>query len=107
MDRGNRAGAVVIGGGITGCIAVAQEVVAAKRTYCPHYLAGGIGLVASAHLLAACNGGWLEVDSNDNPLRSDFCGTVADVSDGEIVLPETSGLGIEPDVAAIGRYRTL
>ena len=57
-------------GGITGCIAVAREAIAAKRTYCPHYLGGGIGLVASAHLLAACNGGWLEVDSNDNPLRA-------------------------------------
>ncbi len=88
-------------------IAVAREVVAAKRSYCPHYLAGGIGLVASAHLLAACNGGWLEVDCNDNPLRDDFCGTIADISDGEIVLPETPGLGIEPDLAGIARYRTL
>jgi D-galactarolactone cycloisomerase len=94
-------------GGITGCIAVAREVVAAKRTYCPHYLAGGIGLVASAQLLAACNGGWLEVDCNDNPLRDNFCGAIADISDGEIVLPETPGLGIEPDIAAIARYRTL
>jgi D-galactarolactone cycloisomerase len=94
-------------GGITGCIAVAREVVAAKRSYCPHYLAGGIGLVASAHLLAACNGGWLEVDCNDNPLRDNFCGTIADISDGEIVLPETPGLGIEPDLADIARYRTL
>jgi len=94
-------------GGITGCVAVARAVVAAKHSYCPHYLAGGIGLLASAHLLAACNGGWLEVDSNDNPLRNDFCGAVADVSDGEIVLPEAPGLGIEPDIAAIEQYRTL
>jgi D-galactarolactone cycloisomerase len=94
-------------GGITGCHAVAREVVAAKRSYCPHYLAGGIGLVASAHLLAACNGGWLEVDCNDNPLRDNFWGTIADIGDGEIVLPETPGLGIEPDLAGIARYRTL
>src|SRR5271155_3273295 len=79
------------GGGITGCIAVAREVVAAKRTYCPHYLDGGIGLVASAHLLAACNGGWLEVDSNTNPLRNDFCGAVDVIRDGEIVPPELRG----------------
>jgi L-alanine-DL-glutamate epimerase-like enolase superfamily enzyme len=94
-------------GGITGCSAVAREVVSAKRSYCPHYLGGGIGLLASAHLLAACNGGLLEVDSNDNPLRNDFCGAVADIRDGEIVLPETPGLGIEPDIPAIARYRTL
>lgn len=95
-------------GGITACIAVARDVLASKRYYCPHYLGGGIGLVASAHLLAGSRGGGLlEVDSNDNPLREGFCGAVADISDGEIVLPETAGLGIEPDVAAIERYRTL
>jgi L-alanine-DL-glutamate epimerase-like enolase superfamily enzyme len=95
-------------GGITGCIAVARDVVASKRTYCPHFLGAGIGLLASAHLLAGSGGGgWLEVDSNDNPLRQDFCGAVADVSEGEIVLPETPGLGIEPDFAGIECYRTM
>jgi L-alanine-DL-glutamate epimerase-like enolase superfamily enzyme len=49
----------------------------------------------------------LEVDSNDNPLREDFCGAVADIRDGEIVLPEAPGLGVEPDVQAIAKYRTL
>ena len=94
-------------GGVTGCIAVGREVVAAKRTDCPHYLGGGIGLVASAHLLAACNGGWLEVDSNTNPLRNDFCGAVTVIRDGEIMLPELPGLGIAPDIAAMAMYRTL
>jgi len=64
--------------------------------------------LASAHLLAGSGGdGWLEVDSNDNPLRECFCGVIADVKDGEIMLPETPGLGIEPDGAAIEKYRTL
>jgi L-alanine-DL-glutamate epimerase-like enolase superfamily enzyme len=95
-------------GGITGCIAVARDVLASKRHYCPHFLGGGIGLLASAHLLAGSRGGGLlEVDSNDNPLREDFCGAVADIKEGEIVLPETAGLGIEPDVAKIEKYRTL
>src|SRR6202012_724739 len=85
-------------GGITGCIAVALDIVAAKRTYCPHFLGAGIGLLASAHLLAASGGGGLlEVDSNDNPLRQNFCGAVVDIRDGEIELPETPGLDIEPD----------
>ncbi len=95
-------------GGITGCLAVARDVLASKRHYCPHFLGGGIGLLASAHLLAGSGGGGLlEVDSNGNPLREDFCGTVADIRDGEIVLPETPGLGIEPDIAKIKKYRTL
>lgn len=95
-------------GGITDCIEVARDVVAAGKLYCPHYLGGGIGLLASAHLLAAADGdGLLEVDSNDNPLREDFCGAVADIKDGRITLPELPGLGIEPDIAAIEQYRTL
>jgi L-alanine-DL-glutamate epimerase-like enolase superfamily enzyme len=94
-------------GGVTGCIAVAREVAASHRIYCPHYLGGGIGLLASAHLLAACNGGWLEVDSNDNPLREAFCGAVAAIKDGEIELPDMPGLGITPDLASIAKYRTV
>jgi L-alanine-DL-glutamate epimerase-like enolase superfamily enzyme len=95
-------------GGVSGCIAVARDVLASKRHYCPHFLGGGIGLLASAHLLAGSGGGGLlEVDSNDNPLREDFCGTVADIKDGEIVLPDTPGLGVEPDVKAIEKYRAL
>jgi L-alanine-DL-glutamate epimerase-like enolase superfamily enzyme len=95
-------------GGITGCLDVARDVLVSKRHYCPHFLGGGIGLVASAHLLAGSGGGGLlEVDSNDNPLREDFCGAVANIRDGEIVLPETPGLGVEPDVKAIEKYRTL
>jgi D-galactarolactone cycloisomerase len=95
-------------GGITGCLAVARDVLASKRHYCPHFLGGGIGLLASAHLLAGSRGGGLlEVDSNENPLREDFCGAVAEIKDGEIVLPEAPGLGVEPDVKAIEKYRTL
>jgi D-galactarolactone cycloisomerase len=95
-------------GGITGCLAVARDVLASKRHYCPHFLGGGIGLLASAHLLAGSRGGGLlEVDSNNNPLREDFCGAVADIEDGEIALPKTPGLGVEPDVAKIEKYRTL
>jgi D-galactarolactone cycloisomerase len=94
-------------GGITGCFAVAREATKAQRTYCPHFLGGGIGLLASAHLLAACNGGLLEVDCNDNPLREQFCGSVADVRDGEVELSDAPGLGIEPDLASIAKYRTL
>jgi D-galactarolactone cycloisomerase len=95
-------------GGVTGCIAVARDVLASKRHYCPHFLGGGIGLVASAHLLAGSGGGGLlEVDSNPNPMRENFCGTVGDIRDGEIVLADTPGLGVEPDVKAIEKYRTL
>ena len=94
-------------GGLTECSAVARDIVESGKTFCPHYLGGGIGLLASAHLLAGVGGeGLLEVDANDNPLRDRFCGPVADVRDGTITLSDDPGLGIEPDLASIEQYRT-
>ncbi|MBR1126359.1 mandelate racemase/muconate lactonizing enzyme family protein [Bradyrhizobium lablabi] len=94
-------------GGLTACRGIARDIMKSGKTFCPHYLGGGIGLLASAHLLAAVGGkGLLEVDSNDNPLRDRFCGPVASVSDGTITLSDDPGLGIEPDLASIEQYRT-
>jgi len=94
-------------GGLSVCTGIARDIIRSGKTFCPHYLGGGIGLLASAHLLAAYNGGWLEVDANDNPLRDAFCGAVADVRDGAIELTEAPGLGTAPDFSAIAQYRTL
>jgi L-alanine-DL-glutamate epimerase-like enolase superfamily enzyme len=94
-------------GGITQCSAIARDITKSGKMFCPHYLGGGIGLLASAHLLAGVGGdGLLEVDSNDNPLRDRFCGPVANVRDGTITLGDDPGLGIEPDLASIEQYRT-
>lgn len=91
-------------GGFTGCLPVARAVLAAGLTYCPHFLGGGIGLVASAHLLAAAGGpGLLEVDANPNPLRDALAAPVPAPRDGHLVLPDTPGLGIEPDLPALAR----
>jgi D-galactarolactone cycloisomerase len=94
-------------GGLTACSGIARDIMKSGKIFCPHYLGGGIGLLASAHLLAGAGGeGLLEVDSNDNPLRDRFCGPVADVSDGAITLTDEPGLGIDPDLASIEQYRT-
>jgi D-galactarolactone cycloisomerase len=94
-------------GGLTECSAIARDIVKSGKTFCPHYLGGGIGLLASAHLLAGIGGdGLLEVDSNDNPLRDRFCGPVANVRDGAITLNDDPGLGIEPELSSIEQYRT-
>jgi D-galactarolactone cycloisomerase len=94
-------------GGLSGCVDVGRAAVAANRCFCPHYLGGGIGLLASAHLLAAVGGdGRLEIDANSNPLRDAFCGPVSAVSDGTVSLDDTPGLGIEPDIASIENLRT-
>ena len=94
-------------GGLTECGSAARDILKSGKMFCPHYLGGGIGLLASAHLLAGVGGdGLLEVDSNDNPLRDRFCGAVANVRDGTITLGDDPGLGIEPDLASIEQYRT-
>ena len=94
-------------GGMSECVGIAGDIIKSGKIFCPHYLGGGIGLLASAHLLAGVGGdGLLEVDINDNPLRDQLCGAVADVTDGSITLGDALGLGIEPDLAAIEQYRT-
>jgi len=95
-------------GGLSACAAIARDILKSGKIFCPHYLGGGIGLLASAHLLAGIGGdGWLEVDANDNPLRDRFCGAVANVTDGTIVLGGEPGLGFTPDLTGIANYRSL
>jgi len=94
-------------GGLSVCSEIARDILKSGKIFCPHYLGGGIGLLASAHLLAGIGGdGLLEVDANDNPLRDLFCGPVADIRDGMVRLSNNPGLGIEPDLSSIEQYRT-
>jgi len=95
-------------GGLSLCAGLARDILKAGKTFCPHYLGGGIGLLASAHLLAGVGGdGWLEVDANDNPLRDLLCGPIIHVRDGAVELDHEPGLGIVPDIAGIARYRSV
>jgi L-alanine-DL-glutamate epimerase-like enolase superfamily enzyme len=95
-------------GGLSACAGVATAIIKSGKTFCPHYLGGGIGLLASAHLLAGIGGdGSLEVDANENPLRDRFCGSVANVNEGTITLGDEPGLGIDPDLSSIEQYRTM
>ena len=92
-------------GGISGCLPVARTILGAGRRYCPHYLGGAVGLLASAHLLAAVGGdGLLEVDINDNPLRTELLPAIPNLRAGSFSLPETPGLGAEPDMAVVRSY---
>ena len=80
------------------------EFAAAGLTYCPHYLGGGIGLVASAHLLAAAGGdGLLEIDTNPNPWRDRLIAGLMPLADGSVHLSDAPGLGLRPDVDALAQ----
>lgn len=94
-------------GGLSVCSEIARNILDSGKVFCPHFLGGGIGLLASAHLLAGVGGdGLLEVDCNDNPLRDLFCGPVNTIRDGTVTLSDAPGLGIEPDLSSIEKYRT-
>lgn len=94
-------------GGVTGCLAVARDAIAAGRTYCPHYLGGGIGLAASAHVLAAAGGsGALEVDVNPNSLREAFGDLPGTMTGKGWLLGAAPGLGIEALPDALAGHQT-
>ena len=70
------------------------------------FLGGGIGLLASAHALAAVGGdGMLEVDCNPNPLRTFLVNGLFNTPMNSMVLGDEPGIGVEPDLLAIAEYR--
>ena len=90
-------------GGISGCREVGQLAKSKGIAFCPHWLAGGVGLAASMHLLAALGGaGYAEVDANPNPLREEVFPLRVD--NGIATLSDAPGIGIEPDLARLKRY---
>jgi len=84
-------------------VAIGRHAVASGMRFCPHWLAGGVGLMASLHLLAAVGGdGFAEWDANPNPLRERF--PLPRVVDGSVTLRDAPGLGFEPDRKALAEF---
>jgi len=90
-------------GGVSGCLPVIERIHDAGLRYCPHFLGAGIGQLASAHLLAARGriGGRLEIDANENPLRTLLSPALTAIHDGEADLGDAPGLGVDPDIAQL------
>lgn len=89
-------------GGVSGCLRVARAAQAMGLTYCPHWLGGAIGLLASLHLKAAVGGpGGVEIDANPNPLRDEWGGHLPPVSGGHLALSDAPGLGLGDQAARI------
>lgn len=91
-------------GGISGGLHVAGTARAAGLRFCPHWLGGGVGLAASLQLQAALGSlDYVEVDANPNPLRQMMIDLP--VSGGCVSLPDSPGLGVSMDLAALERFR--
>lgn len=95
-------------GGFTRCLPLGDAAAEVSAWLCPHWLGGGIGLLATLHLKAAIGGeGFAEVDANPNPLREWLAGELPAVRDGAITLPEVAGLGARPDLSALAPYLAI
>jgi len=93
-------------GGVTDCFTIAKKAIEAGKTYCPHWLGGGVGLLHSAQLLAAAGGdGLLEMDVNENPLRELMLVGALSIDEGFVDLPSDNGIGVEPDLSIIEHWR--
>jgi len=95
-------------GGISLCTSVAKNVLESGMTYCPHWMGGGLGLLASAHLLAAIGGsGSLEIDANPNPLQEKlFTESPFALRDGFLILNPEPGLGKFLNTEILHQYRS-
>ena len=92
-------------GGISDVLIHSRNALQEGITVSPHFLGGGIGLLASAHVLAAIGGdGFQECDANPNPLREHIV-AIPEVNNGNMSIPMESGFGVEPQWENIAEYR--
>ncbi|MCR4266681.1 mandelate racemase/muconate lactonizing enzyme family protein [Nitratireductor sp. ZSWI3] len=83
-------------GGLGMALEVAGMARAAGIAFCPHWLGGGVGLLASLHVKAAAGAGegFVEVDFNENPMRSRLTeDTFRTLSGGRLKLSPKAGIG--------------
>lgn len=103
---------VVLAGGIGGCRRLAALADLHGRRWSPHTWSNGYGLVANLHAaLAFSTHPFVEVPYDPpawSPSRRDWLlpAPVEIASDGTIAPPQGPGLGVEPDLDALDRWRT-
>jgi L-alanine-DL-glutamate epimerase-like enolase superfamily enzyme len=96
-------------GGLTEARRVADLAGDRGRLIVPHCWKTGIGIAASAHLAAATAHcpyiEYLPADLCDSALRRELADDGLTMTDGEIVLPDRPGLGVELNPEALEKYK--
>lgn len=93
-------------GGITETRNIAVLASAWKMNCIPHFSAGAVSLAANLHLAAAMpNIPLIELTLDENPLRDKLGCSPIVIDQGNLVLPEGPGLGIEINEAVIHEFR--
>ena len=89
-------------GGVSGTLAVGRHARAVGARCCMHFMGTGLGLAASLHLLAVIGGdGRVELDINDNPLRSELGAIDLQVRQGKLPVPVGRGLWLRTRPSSI------
>jgi D-galactarolactone cycloisomerase len=92
-------------GGMTEGAEIARMIVERSCRFCPHMLAGPVGLVASANLFAAIDGAHLlEMDADPVPTYEPILGRQPFVENGRLALSDEPGLGISLDESTVSRW---
>ncbi|WP_297579526.1 mandelate racemase/muconate lactonizing enzyme family protein [Roseibium sp.] len=83
-------------GGVTGWLDLASVAVNAGMRLCPHYMGAAPGLAVTLQLLSLFDGaGPMELDANDNPLRTNIGFLDLSVDAGTIKVPKGNGTGLD------------
>ena len=100
---------VAIAGGLTPLRTIAAMAAGRGLACMPHVscnLGHDIRVMATAHALGAMpNGLWLCYPAYDTPLRTELMQQPPVIEEGDLVLPDRPGLGLELDPAALERLR--
>lgn len=83
-------------GGVSGALELAHHLPEGALLW-PHFMGTAVGQVAALCVTAAAGPAAVcEVDVNDNRLRTDLCGDILQINDGNIKLPSEPGLVVPP-----------
>jgi L-alanine-DL-glutamate epimerase-like enolase superfamily enzyme len=93
-------------GGPTVCRRL-SAMAAARSVWClPHSFGTGVNLAASAHWMASAEAApMMEYPVTESPLRNELVTGIPRLQDGEVVIGDEPGLGIDLDADTIERYR--
>ena len=73
-----------------------------------HFLGGSVGLLTSAHIMAAINpSAYLETDININPLRTSVLKNELNIENGKIHINDDYGIGGPLNFDTVNKYLVL
>ena len=93
-------------GGVSEALRVAQVASKAGLKVAPHSWSDAVAVMANAHVVASQpHALTVEIDQTGDPFVDELLGEPLQVSDGQLLLSDQPGLGIEIDATVVERYR--